>query len=129
MHVIEGIVEHGDARGRELGFRTANIAMSQNDELDGVWGAQVLLPDGRRILATVSVGRRTTFYREGGHVLLEAHLLDFSEDLYGQKLVVFLTDFQRPQVTYVDGASLINQLHLDVAQTRERSRHRSAVPA
>ncbi|GAA1406491.1 riboflavin kinase [Glutamicibacter uratoxydans] len=129
MHVIEGIVEHGDARGRELGFRTANITMPQNDELDGVWGAYVVLPEGRRVVATVSVGRRATFYREGGEVLLEAHLLDFSEDLYGQKLRVVLTDFQRPQYEYDDVDSLIRQLHVDVAQTRERSHYPMAVPA
>ncbi len=129
MHVVEGIVEHGDARGRELGFRTANVAMAQNDQLDGVWGAHVLLPDGRSVSATVSVGRRTTFYREGGQVLLEAHLLDFNEDLYGQKITVFLTDYQRPQIAYADGESLIRQLHLDVAETRESSLRCQAVPA
>lgn len=129
MHVIEGIVEHGDARGRELGFRTANIPMPQRDELDGVWGAEVQLPDGRRAPACVSIGRRTTFYRTGGQVLLEAHLLDYSGDLYGQRLAVHLLDFQRPQIKYSDAGALVQQLHLDVAQTRSSAQTRASVLA
>lgn len=127
MHVIEGIVEHGDARGRELGFRTANITMSQNDDLDGVWSARVRLPDGREVLATVSIGRRLTFYRSGGEVLLEAHLLDFNEDLYGQRLTVFLTDFQRGQIAYMGVDALIAQLHKDIAVTRAQAEQHAGV--
>ncbi|MGQ3383166.1 riboflavin kinase [Glutamicibacter sp. TV12E] len=129
MQVVSGVVEHGDARGRELGFRTANISMPQRDELNGVWGAQVRLPDGRCVMATVSIGRRTTFYRVGGQVLLEAHLLDFDEDLYGQYLEVVLLDFQRPQYAYADVSALVHQLHEDVAVTRERHAVLEQVPA
>lgn len=129
MQVVEGIVEHGDARGRELGFRTANLALPQRDELDGVWGAMVHLPDGREVLATVSIGRRATFYPSGGVVLLEAHLLDFSEDIYGQWISVHLTDYQRPQQAYGDIEELVRQLHSDVALTRARAGALQAVPA
>ncbi|MEG2425095.1 MULTISPECIES: riboflavin kinase [Micrococcaceae] len=129
MHAIEGIVEHGDARGRELGFRTANIPMLQDDQLDGVWGAEVLLPDGRQVPACVSIGRRATFYRTGGQVLLEAHLLDFSGDLYGQHLVVRLLEFQRPQIEYADAGTLVEQLHRDVAETRRAAQLRESVLA
>lgn len=129
IYVIEGVVEHGDARGRELGFRTANIAMPQRDELDGVWGAQVHLPDGRWLLATVSVGRRATFYKSGGEVLLEAHILDFEEDLYGQQIRVHLTNFQRPQYAYSGVGALVRQLHKDVAETRAFARAPQAVSA
>lgn len=127
MHRIAGIVEHGDARGRELGFRTANIAMPECDELDGVWDAWVDLPDGRTQLATVSIGRRTTFYGAQGKVLLEAHLLDFDENLYGQHLEVRLTRFQRRQKNYTSVAALIEQLHQDVAETRRWALQRTAV--
>lgn len=121
MQVITGVVEHGDARGRELGFRTANISMPQRDELNGVWGAEVRLPDGRTVMAAVSIGRRATFYHEDGVVLLEAHLLDFNEDIYGQQISVRLTDYQRPQQAYADIAELVQQLHRDVALTRARA--------
>lgn len=119
MFIIEGIVEHGDARGRELGFRTANIApRTVRPDLEGVWTAMVTLPSGRDWPSTVSIGRRSTFYREGGAVLLEAHLLDFVGDLYGQSLSVQLLNFQRPQYHYDNVEDLVTQLYKDVAQTR-----------
>lgn len=118
MPTIEGIVEHGDARGRELGFPTANIAIEAKAELDGVWAGTVRLPSGETVVTTVSIGRRTTFYGEDGPCLLEAYLLDFSGDLYGQKLVVNLQHFLRGQVTYASVGELIDQLYQDVDFTR-----------
>lgn len=129
MHIIEGIVEHGDARGRELGFRTANIALTARPDLEGVWAAMVTLPDGREMPSTVSIGRRTTFYREEGAVLLEAHILDFAGDLYGQSIAVRLMDFQRPQYAYDNIEDLICQLHQDIAQTRQWLALHVAIPA
>lgn len=118
MPVIAGIVEHGDARGRELGFPTANIALESSEELNGVWAGTVQLASGQSLTTTVSVGRRRTFYAEDGPCLLEAHLLDFSGDLYGQHLVVHLEYYLRGQVTYGSVEELINQLHQDVDATR-----------
>lgn len=118
MPIIEGIVEHGDARGRELGFPTANIALSDRAELDGVWCGTVQLADGRQLVTTVSIGRRSTFYGTQGQCLLEAYLLDFSGNLYGQKLTVHLQYFLRGQVTYESAEELIDQLYQDVEFTR-----------
>lgn len=91
MTVIQGIVEHGDERGRTLGFPTANIQLFDNQTEDGVLAAVIRTDSGKPWLAAVSIGRRQTFYAQTGNKLLEAHLLDFNDDLYGQKLAVTLT--------------------------------------
>ena len=125
MTTIEGIVEHGDQRGRLLGFPTANISVSDEEIDDGVWGAVVRIEPGRWAIAAVSVGRRRTFYGERGPKLLEAHVLDHDEDLYGRKIRVELQVKLRPQQTFPDIQSLTEQLHHDVQEAREwaASRH------
>lgn len=120
--LIEGVVERGDQRGRELGFPTANIEVG-HDVLrrDGVWAGLVHLDDGlvtSPLVAAVSVGRRPTFYDKLGLRLLEAHLLGFSDDLYGQRIRVELCRRLRPMRAFEDADSLVRQLHLDVAGTR-----------
>jgi riboflavin kinase/FMN adenylyltransferase len=119
MTVIEGIVEHGDQRGRLLGFPTANITVSDEEIADGVWGALVKIQTDRWAAAAVSVGRRRTFYGEEGPKLLEAHLLNHNEDLYGRKIRVELLVKLRPQQTFPDIQSLTDQLHQDVQKARD----------
>lgn len=116
--LIEGRVEHGDRRGRELGFPTANIVLGDENAHDGVWASLVQLPDGGTYGAAVSVGRRVTFYGRDGIRLLEAHLLDFSGDLYGQWLRVVLDHRIRPQRRFSDAGALVRQMHQDVADAR-----------
>lgn len=78
MHIVTGTVEHGDKRGRELGFPTANIAVTglspeQEVELSGVWaGVAEDRSTGESLTVTVSMGRRPTFYGPEGVFLLEA---------------------------------------------------------
>jgi FAD synthase len=119
MIVIEGVVEHGDQRGRLLGFPTANIPLTEEGIEDGVWGALVKVEPQRWAVAAVSVGRRRTFYAEEGPRLLEAHLLDFNEDLYGRTISAELAVKLRPQRAFRDIQSLTEQLHQDVDQARE----------
>ncbi|MCG2624726.1 riboflavin kinase [Arthrobacter sp. I2-34] len=117
---LEGVVEHGDARGRELGFPTANIAIPEGDIRDGVWAGTVRLgPDGegRTYAAAVSVGRRPTYYRKGTR-LLEAHLLDFNGDLYGRSVQVSLHEYIRPQRRFRGTDELAAQIRDDVASVR-----------
>lgn len=117
MHTLTGYVEHGDARAREFGFPTANIALEGEDSLDGVWVGYVRCPDGYTYLSTVSVGRRVTFYGEVGRLVLEAHLLDFTGDLYGKLLEVELVHFLRPQLKFDSAEALTAQIHQDVRDT------------
>lgn len=135
MHIITGAVEHGDKRGRELGFPTANIAVTglspeQEADLTGVWAgvAQDLGggPDGDgaggTLTVTVSMGRRPTFYGPEGVFLLEAFVLDFpaghSKNLYGRTLAVHLCERLRGQLAFDSVEALVECMDSDVARTR-----------
>lgn len=129
MHIVTGTVEHGDKRGRELGFPTANIAVTelspeQEVELSGVWaGVAEDRSTGESLTVTVSMGRRPTFYGPEGVFLLEAFVLDFpaghSEDLYGRELAVHLCERLRGQLAFDTVEELIECMDNDVARTRE----------
>jgi riboflavin kinase/FMN adenylyltransferase len=118
---IRGVVEHGDERGRTIGFPTANLAVAPGmiQPQDGVFAALVHLSDGSTYDAAISVGRRTTFYGEAGVRLVEAHLLDFSGDLYDQIVVVELVEWLRGQVTFTGVDALKDQLARDVLRSRD----------
>jgi FAD synthase len=118
MRVIEGIVEHGDALGRELGFPTANLPITEASLGDGVWVALVRCGWDQWVPAAVSIGRRRTFFSEDGPRLLEAHLLDFQEDLYGALMQVQLIFKIRSQERFPTAEALIAQMHRDVQTTR-----------
>ncbi|WP_329049679.1 riboflavin kinase [Amycolatopsis sp. NBC_01488] len=115
--VVRGTVESGDKRGRELGFPTANIALRDQDGSvgDGVWAGWVRRADGTHVPAAISVGRRPTYYGADGYRLLEAHLLDFSGDLYDETLVVWLGSHLRDQEKYSSAEDLITALKNDIA--------------
>lgn len=141
MTVIEATVEHGDQRGRLLGFPTANIPLDNEAVEDGVWGAIVRIEPDRWVPAAVSIGRRRTFYAEAGQRLLEAHLLNVNEDLYGRRIRVELATRIRAQRTFDSVQALTEQLHRDVqkvhdwslshfppAQSQTRREHHAASP-
>lgn len=118
---VRGTVEHGDQRGRLLGFPTANVALPGDGPADGVWAATVQVDpvhDGPVHMAAVSVGRRPTYYADGVR-LLEAFLLDVSLDLYDREVLVSLHRHLRPQLAFSGSADLVAQMHRDVAATRE----------
>ena len=117
--VVAGVVEKGDQRGRTLGIPTANIAVACGEGFpdEGVYAAVVTVGDGSRHRAAVSIGRRPTFYAEG-FALFEAHLLDFSGDLYGQSIEVVLTHRIRGQVRFDGVDALIAQMRDDCDVTR-----------
>lgn len=122
MRVIDGIVEHGDAVGRQLGFPTANIAVTEmfNSLDDGVWIGLVETAATEISVASVSIGRRRTFYSEDdAPKLLEAHLLDFDGDLYDQPMRVRLISRIRFQEQYENIDDLITQIRQDVQITRQ----------
>jgi riboflavin kinase/FMN adenylyltransferase len=111
---ITGVVVPGDQRGRELGFPTANMrfATGTNPPEFGIYAGFV---DGRP--AAVSVGIRPTF-GAGMEPLLEAHILDFDADLYGQTVTVELLQMIRAELAFPNVAELVEQMHKDVEQVR-----------
>ncbi|MGH3303184.1 MAG: riboflavin kinase [Streptosporangiaceae bacterium] len=83
---VRGRVVRGDGRGRQLGYATANVALAPNVALpgDGVFAGSYERPGGPARPSMIALGHRPTFYDGGGQRLLEAHLLDCDEYLYGE---------------------------------------------
>ena len=114
---VLGSVIHGDKRGRKIGFPTANI--NPHHELrppKGVYAAFVWR-QGKLHAATVNIGNRPTF--EGDDILIEAHFLDFEEDIYGEVLEVFFLQSIRGEQTFPDAKALSQQIQVDIQQTRK----------
>jgi riboflavin kinase/FMN adenylyltransferase len=112
---LTGEVVHGDARGRELGFPTANLIP---DEALACPGHGVYACLANDIPAAVSIGVRPTF-KTGRGELIEAYLLDFQGDLYGSELRLEFLQRLRGERRFEDPESLVAQMHRDVQRTRE----------
>jgi len=117
---VRGVVMHGDERGRELGFPTANVAVPPAILLpaDGVYAGWYQRPDGLRRPAALSLGRRPTFYEDADVSVLEAYLLDFEGDLYGEAARVEFVAHLHGQVRFESVRDLVDQMSRDVATTR-----------
>lgn len=117
---ISGEVVQGDQRGRTIGFPTANVVLP--DEMarpaNGVYACTYVLPDGSTQLAAVNVGVRPTFYENADAAVLEAHLLDFSGDLYGSEARVQFQHFLRSERRFNGIDELKAQLDTDIADAR-----------
>ncbi|MFC3932731.1 bifunctional riboflavin kinase/FAD synthetase [Streptococcus dentapri] len=107
-----GLVVHGDARGRTIGFPTANLAPIDRTFLpaDGVYVTDVLVK-GQRYRAMTSIGKNVTF---GGRELrLEANIFNFDGDIYGEKLELIWLDKIRPMIKFKGIDELVQQLYTD----------------
>jgi len=116
-----GPVVIGDQRGRLLGFPTANVEVSNGMCLpaDGVYAGWYERPGGDVHACAINLGRRPTFYEHADSSLLEAHLLDFDGDLYGETAKVRFTNFLRSERKFDGVDALIAQLANDVASAHE----------
>lgn len=115
-HEMRGPVIHGDARGRSLGFPTANVAIGPEMLLpaDGIYAGELLRRDhGGALPAAVYLGKRPTFYDDRAVTLLEAHALDFSGDLYAEEVSVRFTHRIRPDARFASMEELAEQLRVD----------------
>ncbi|CAN5899390.1 bifunctional riboflavin kinase/FAD synthetase [soil metagenome] len=116
--VIDGTVIDGDHRGRQLGYPTANLAVADDVVVPaaGVYAGTLAHPDGRRLPAVTSIGTNPTFNGVGTRV--EAHVLDFDEDLYGASVAVDLRRFIRGQERFDDSDALVAAMDDDVRRAR-----------
>ncbi len=115
---VRGIVMHGDARGRTIGFPTANVPLGRHLEpARGVYAVTARLPDGAEIPGVANIGRRPTV-AEGAISRVEAHLFDWSGDLYGQEVAVALNGFLRAERKFDSFDELRGQIVADAAQAR-----------
>lgn len=119
---IRAPVEHGDARGRTIGFPTANLHLDEKEPLAfGIYAVRVKL---LRIDGSVesehdgvaNFGIRPMFRTD--RPLLEAHLFDFSQDIYGRELEVALIAWLRPEAEFSSLDTLIAQIEADAAAAR-----------
>ena len=115
---LRGEVVHGDERGRELGFPTANLVPEEALACPG-HGVYACLADGAP--AAVSIGVRPTFQTGRGE-LIEAYVLDFDGDLYGRELRLDFLARLRGERRFETAEALIEQMHSDVQHTREIAR-------
>ncbi|HEY4115958.1 MAG TPA: bifunctional riboflavin kinase/FAD synthetase [Rhizomicrobium sp.] len=118
---IEGHVEHGDARGRELGFPTANMPLDgYMRPAFGIYAVRATITEsekpGRRYFGVANVGIRPMF--ETPRPLIETYLFDFSGDLYGKHLSVELIAYLRPEMTFDSVEALKSQMTKDSEQAR-----------
>ncbi len=123
---LRGRVVHGDERGRELGFPTANLAFNYSAALPalGIYLGRVHVPHrnvGPEHPALVSVGVRPTFH-DDGRVLVEVYLLDWDGDLYDATLELELYARLREERRFKSVDSLVAQMQLDEADARRRLR-------
>lgn len=122
-HIFEarGSVVTGDQRGRLLGFPTANVEVPNTISLpaDGVYAGWYERPSGELHPCAINLGRRPTFYEHADSSLLEAHLLDFDDDLYGEQARVKFTHFLRSERKFDGIEALKEQLDLDTAHATE----------
>ena len=117
---VRGVVVNGDKRGRMIGFPTANVEVPNTMCLpaDGVYAGKFQCDDGSVHACAINLGRRPTFFEHADHSLLEAHLLDFDGDLYGQKVSVTFGHFLRSERKFDGLEAIKTQLQLDVAAAR-----------
>lgn len=115
---IEGVVESGDQRGRTINFPTANLTLGEYARPRyGVYAIRMILPNGRVVEGVANIGVRPTF--SPPRELLEAHLFDFSGDLYGQAVRVELIEFIRPEMRFNGLDALRTQISVDCAMAQK----------
>jgi riboflavin kinase/FMN adenylyltransferase len=116
---IEGVVEHGDKRGRTLGYPTANLSLgSYLRPRFGIYAVRGRLPGGTVVPGAASLGIRPTF--DPPKELLEPFFFDFSGDLYGSTIEVELVSFLRPEEKFAGLDELKAQMEADCAEARRR---------
>ncbi|HFI0333046.1 TPA: bifunctional riboflavin kinase/FAD synthetase [Streptococcus suis] len=110
--MTEGIVVHGDARGRTIGYPTANLAPFDRVHLpsEGVYVAEVEV-DGKRYRAMTSVGKNATF--DGTELRIEAHIFGFDRFIYGEKMTIFWLEKIRDMVKFDGIEGLMEQMKSD----------------
>jgi riboflavin kinase/FMN adenylyltransferase len=114
---IRGPVVHGEKRGRDLGYPTANIAITPDRALPafGVYATWAYLGE-QRLMSATSIGRRPHF--DGEHATVETYILDFDADIYGQVMKIELVARLSPELKFTTIEDLKAKIATDVAQAR-----------
>jgi riboflavin kinase/FMN adenylyltransferase len=114
---VTNTVIDGDKRGRDIGFPTANIRPPHRKVVPGTGVYSCFASvGGARHDAAVNVGYRPTF--GGGELLIEAHILDFDDEIYGDDLTLEFVEYTRPELKFSGVEELVAQMEKDVARSR-----------
>jgi riboflavin kinase / FMN adenylyltransferase len=125
---IKGTVVHGDGRGHRINVPTANIQAPEGKVIpaNGIYACRAWLEpsndvseEGKCYSAATNVGVRPTFTPDLPAPAIEAHLLDFSENLYGRQVRLEFVEYLRPEEKFPSVESLVKQIQIDIALTRE----------
>lgn len=115
---VKAEVVHGEKRGRELGYPTANMQLPDTTKLaQGIYAVSVRRANGELFKGVASYGRRPQF--DNGAPLLESYLFDFSGDLYGETLTIIFHEYLRGEAKFDGVEALISQMDKDSEQARD----------
>lgn len=119
LYPVQGIVVHGDGRGKRIGIPTANLDTGDEKLIPaaGVYTCITQIQE-KYLPAAVNVGTRPTFESSDMLSHVEAYILDFSGDLYGQEIKLEFIERLRGEIKYQSVEELLNQIYADIAQTR-----------
>ncbi len=114
---LSGTVREGHKRGKDLGFPTANISVPARRAVpaDGIYVTRARLGD-RVLQSATNIGDNPTFNDD--ERMIETYILDFDEEIYGQTISVEFLERLRGEVAFTTVEALIDQMHIDVRQTR-----------
>jgi riboflavin kinase/FMN adenylyltransferase len=117
---LQGLVSHGDQRGRGIGFPTANLEYAREKVLPvgGIYACWAYLGDELH-MAAVNLGTNPTFTPDKRTLSVEAYLLDFDRNIYGEMMRLEFIARLRDELKYDSVEALVKQIHLDVEQTRK----------
>jgi riboflavin kinase/FMN adenylyltransferase len=120
FYALRGPVVHGDGRGRRINIPTANIDYPKDKVIpaNGVYACWAWVGEQRHP-AAVNIGINPTFTPDKETPNLEAHILDFDRDLYGQELKLEFVQYLREELKFNSVEALLERIHADIAQTRE----------
>ena len=122
-YYLEGNVVHGDGRGKSIGIPTANIETGSEKLIPaaGVYACKTLI-DGKVWPAAVNIGVRPTFQSTDLKSHVEAHIVDYTRDIYNERLSLEFLSRLRGEQRFLSVDELINQIHKDINSTREEFR-------
>jgi riboflavin kinase / FMN adenylyltransferase len=120
FYTLSGSVVHGDGRGRRINIPTANIDYPKDKLIpaNGVYACWAWVGK-KRHPAAVNIGINPTFTPDKQIPNVEAHILDFNRELYGQELKLEFVEYLREELKYDSVDALLKQIHADIAKTRE----------
>lgn len=120
LYALGGPVVHGDGRGRRINIPTANIDYPKDKVIpaNGVYACWAWV-GGEKYPAAVNIGINPTFTPDKEIPNVEAHILDFNRELYGEVVKLEFVEYLREELKYNSVDALLEQIHADIAQTRE----------